>query len=88
MTLCLALQTVHGAGVWRAEFDETCAKTDDAMTLAIEELTSLIENCTRLEKAVSSEEETVRKVYLRRLQMCKNLYIFVRESKQLEVQPK
>jgi len=86
--LCLAVPSFCGENAWRTEFDETCSKTTDSMMLSVDELTTLIQKCDRLQKAIEAEDETVRKVYLKRLQMCKNLYIFVRESKQLEVQPK
>ena len=79
--LCLTLQTAYGEDDWRTEFDATCAQSNDAMALSVSELKNLIETCTRLEKIIETKDETVRKVFLKRLQLCKNLYVFVLESK-------
>jgi len=66
---------------WREEFDAVCAKTDIAMTLSRDELSDLIGRCDRLQARIEAEEESTRKVYLRRLRMCQDLYRFVLESK-------
>jgi len=66
---------------WREEFDAVCAKTDIAMTLSRDELTDLIGRCDRLKTRIEAEDESTRKVYLRRLGMCRDLYRFVLESK-------
>ena len=67
---------------WREEFDAVCAKTDVAMTLSRDELSDLIGRCDRLKARIEAEEESTRKVYLRRLRMCQDLYRFVLQSKQ------
>jgi len=67
---------------WRAEFDAVCSKTDVAMTLSVDELKGLVARCDRLKPQIESEEESTRKIYLRRLQMCRDLYKFVLESKE------
>jgi hypothetical protein len=87
-TLLITLQTAFGEDTWRTDFDETCARTNDAMALSTSELNKLIERCDRLQKIIETEEETVRKVFLKRLQMCRNLYVFVQESKMQEQKPK
>lgn len=81
LILCVALSSAFGEEAWRSEFDETCAKTTEAMTLSNGELSSLIEKCDRLQKIIETQEETVRKVFLKRLQMCRNLYIFALDFK-------
>lgn len=67
---------------WKAEYDEVCSKTDLAMTLPREELSALIDRCDKLRPKIELEEETTRKIYLRRLQMCRDLYKFVLEAKE------
>jgi len=67
---------------WKAEYDEVCSKTDVAMTLSPEELKELIAGCDRLKPKIEAEEESTRKVYLRRLQMCRDLYRYVLEAKE------
>lgn len=66
---------------WLAEYESTCARTTDSMALSAQELTQLIERCDRLQKIIETKEESLRKVYLKRLQMCRNLYAFVLDYK-------
>jgi hypothetical protein len=66
---------------WKAEFDAVCSKTDGAMTLSSEELKGLIAGCDRLKPKIEAQEESTRKVYLRRLQMCREHLKFVLEAK-------
>ena len=66
---------------WKAEYDSVCSKTDIAMTLSGEELQALIARCDQLKPKIEAEEESTRKVYLRRLQMCRELYKYVLDSK-------
>ena len=73
---------------WRATFDDLCAQSNEAMALSVGELNTLIEKCNKLQKVIETEDETVRKVYLKRLQLCKNLYVFVLETKMNEQQKK
>lgn len=67
---------------WKAEYDSVCSKTDVAMTLSKEELSALIDRCDRLRPKIELEEESTRKVYLRRLQMCRDLFKYVLEAKE------
>jgi hypothetical protein len=75
---------VHAAPVeaWRAEFEAVCGKTGEATSLTVEELTKLIERCEKLKPAVDKLEATERKVYQRRLQLCCDLFRYVRSSKE------
>ena len=73
---------------WRDDFEATCAKTTEAMGLTVPELTRLLERCTALEKIIETQDESVRKVYLKRLQLCKNLYAYVLDYKKNEAAPK
>lgn len=86
--LVFSLQTASGDDGWRTHFDATCAQSNDAMALSVTELKKLIEQCDSLQKVIESQEETVRKVFLKRLQMCRNLYAFVLETKMQEQKSK
>ena len=88
LSLFLALQTAYGAEAWRTDFDAACAQSNDAMAFSMPELKQLIEQCDRLQKIIEAQEETVRKVYLKRLQMCRNLYVFVLDTKKNEQKTK
>lgn len=69
---------------WRPEFEAVCGKTDVSMTLSKEELRDLIARCEKLESRIGAEEESLRKVYLRRLKMCRDLFAYVLESREPE----
>ena len=84
--LLLTLLAAGSAGAqesadWRVEFEAVCGTTDASMSFTVEELTSLIARCDKLAERIGAEEETVRRVYLRRLKMCRDLLAFVLESK-------
>jgi len=66
---------------WRAEFDELCAQTQDAMALSEETLRSLVARCDALLPELEKLADSERKVFTRRLQACRNLYQFVLESR-------
>jgi hypothetical protein len=67
---------------WLAEFEAICARTQDAMTLATDELRALVARCDRLRPKVDALDPTRRKVYQRRLQQCRDLYRFVLDSRE------
>jgi hypothetical protein len=69
------------AEAWRAEFDDICAKTQDAMALSSDELQRLVERSDALMPAVQRLPEPQRTVFARRLKACRDLYAFVLESK-------
>ncbi|MDA8105072.1 MAG: hypothetical protein M0Z71_06775 [Nitrospiraceae bacterium] len=66
---------------WKAEFDDICAKTVDSMNLSDEELKTLIARTDKLRPSIDNLEERQRKVYQRRLKQCRELFIFVLESR-------
>lgn len=76
------LPRAQAAEPWRAEFDAICARTQDAMSLSLDELRSLVGRSDRLLPDLERLEPSQRKVFVRRLQACRNLYQFVLESRQ------
>jgi hypothetical protein len=66
---------------WQKQFDDICSKTQDAMTLSVEELKALIQKCDSLEPQIQRLDDTRKKVYLRRLGQCRGLYAYVLDSK-------
>jgi len=90
MTICMVIVTVfphtrfstaaYAEEGWKTEFDDICMKTNEAMTLPKTEVKSLIERCDKLKPRIEVLEESARKVYLKRLQMCRDLFIYVLES--------
>jgi hypothetical protein len=77
-------QSAPANETWRKEFDDICSKTEDAMTLPLEELVSRIDRCDALQPKIEKLDETPKKVYLKRLRTCRGLYAYVLESKQNE----
>jgi hypothetical protein len=69
---------------WLQEFDQVCGKTQDAMSLTVDELKSLVMRCDALEPKIEKLDETRRKVYQRRLKQCRGLYAYVLESKNVD----
>jgi hypothetical protein len=69
---------------WQTEFDNVCAKTEDAMTFSQEELTDLIRRCDALRPRIEKLDESRKKVYLERLRKCRGLYAYVLDAKKKE----
>jgi C4-dicarboxylate-specific signal transduction histidine kinase len=82
--LCMFQGIARSDEAWRENFSETCAKTSEAMTLSVNELNTLLERCAALQKIIEVQDESVRKVYLKRLQLCRNLYAYVLDYKKNE----
>ena len=66
---------------WFLEFEDVCSRTQDAMTLSSDELRALLARCDKLKPRVEGLDPSRRKVYARRLQLCRDLYQFVLESR-------
>ena len=93
MVLCAgALLWTAGAGLspvwgqedWKQAFDAVCSKTQDSMSRSRGELEGYITECDRLQPRIEDLQGAQRKVYLKRLKMCRNLFVFVLESKDRE----
>lgn len=78
------LSPAHAEEGWREEFESVCGKTDAAMTLSTGELKNSVERCDQLKAKIESEEESTRKIYLRRLKSCKEFYLYVLEARKAE----
>jgi hypothetical protein len=69
---------------WKKEFADICSKTDSSMTLPTEELKTLVERCDKLKTVIDSQDESTKKVFRKRLQLCRDLYDFVLKSREQE----
>jgi hypothetical protein len=67
---------------WKTEFESVCAKAQDPGALSDDELKNLIDRCDKLRPVIEKLEETQRKVYLKRLQMCRNLFDFILKTRE------
>ena len=66
---------------WLQEFNDICAKTQETTTLSSDDLKNLIARCDILKPLIEKLPETQRKVYLKRLQNCRDFFVFALESK-------
>jgi len=74
---------------WKSEFDNVCSRTQDAMDFSVEELKSIVARCDALKQQVEKlPDESQRKVTLKRLQLCRDLFDFVLQDKQSRQQGK
>lgn len=73
---------VYAQEDWKKEFDDLCSKTQDAMAFSEDELSSLVDRCDKLKPLIENLAEAPRKIYLKRLSMCRDLFIFALESKE------
>jgi hypothetical protein len=68
-------------GGWRADFDRVCGQTDNAINMTAAELKAALATCDALRPAIEGLEPTPRKIYLKRLQMCRNLFAYMLETR-------
>jgi len=80
--LFFGLSTARAQESWKAEFDDICSKIQDAMAYTAAELKSFVERCDKLKPQIEKLEESQKKVYMRRLQLCRDLFSFVLETKE------
>ena len=78
----IASGVAHAEVDWKKEFEDICGKTQDAMIYSPEELRVFIDKCDNIRPLIEKLEQTQRKVYLRRLQMCRELFAFALEAKE------
>ncbi len=67
---------------WKSEFEDICSKTQDSLSLTADELKSLVGRCDALKPRIEKLDEAQKKIYLKRLRMCRDLFAFVLESKE------
>jgi hypothetical protein len=70
---------------WKAEFEQVCGQTDNATNMTNEELAKAVERCDRLKPQIELLEATPRKIYLKRLQMCRNLFAYMLETRKKDL---
>jgi hypothetical protein len=71
-----------GQDDWKKEFDDICSKTQDSMALPSDELKRLIDRCDALRPRIEKLDDTRKRVYLKRLRLCRDLFTFVLETKE------
>ena len=72
----------HAQDDWKTEFETVCARTQEAAGMSAGELKTLVDRCDKLRPQIDQLDESQKKVYLKRLKMCRDLYAFVLETKE------
>jgi hypothetical protein len=73
--------TVAPVKDWKQEFEEVCGKTQDALQLSDADLRALVRRCDDLKPELEKRPEVERKIYLKRLASCRNLFAYVLDSR-------
>lgn len=73
-----------GSDDWKKEFEDICNKTENSMSLPDEELKSLVARCDKLRVVIDTQDESTKKVFRKRLQLCRDLYDFVLKTREQE----
>jgi hypothetical protein len=81
--LCSALSAApaEDAAAWRQEYDSLCGRTLETEGMTEQELVQLLGRCDKLKPRIENLEATERKVFLRRLQLCCDLYRYMLDVK-------
>lgn len=66
---------------WKKEFELICAQTDNAMNMPVEQLRDFVARCDKIKTSIEALEPSPRKVFMKRLQLCRDLYKYVLDSK-------
>ncbi len=69
---------------WKKEFEEVSSATQDVMAQTPDGLQALIVRCDALKPVIEKLEEHSRKIYLKRLEMARKMFLFALESKKNE----
>ncbi len=69
---------------WKKEFEEVSSMTQDVMAQTLDGLQALIARCDALKPVIEKLEEYSRKIYLKRLEMARKMFLFALESKKNE----
>jgi hypothetical protein len=67
---------------WKKEFADICSKTESSMSLTSDELKALVARSDKLRTVIDSQDESTKKVYRKRLQLCRDLYDYVLKSRE------
>jgi hypothetical protein len=81
LTCMFAPQYAWPEQAFQQEFDDVCSRTADSAALSVEDLKGLIARCDKLQTMIEKVGGTEGKIYLKRLRMCRELFVYMLESK-------
>ena len=84
MAACLlSAGAVWAEDDWKKEYELLCSQTDNAMTMSVEQLRDYLSRCDKIKPAIEALEASPRKVFLKRWKLCRDLYKYVLDSKEV-----
>lgn len=69
------------AGDWKQDFEEMCGKTERAESMSVDELSTIITECERVQKEAEESTDPQKKIYIFRIKKCLNFYKFMKQTK-------
>ena len=73
---------------WKEEYSDVCSETQGAVSFSVEKLQEYITRCEKLQERLDelngSKGGTEKKVYSRRLKMCRDVYEYTLQYKNRE----
>ena len=80
------LSNAYAQPDWKQEYADICSKTQNVMSLTSKELKDYVDRCDKLQDRINelngTEGPSERKVYTKRLKMCRDLYDFTLNFKE------
>lgn len=72
---------VGAAQSWKDDFERICGQTNDSESLSKEQLQTLVKESDELRKRLDQVNDPGKKVYVPRLEKCRNFFAFMAEKK-------
>lgn len=69
---------------WKKEFETVCCQTDNAMSMSTEQLREYVARCDKIKPAIEALESSPRKVYLKRWKLCRELFKYVLDTRDVK----
>lgn len=66
---------------WKKQYNRLCGKSHEAVSMTEEDLASHIKQCDELLRTIDQSDYLRKKIYLFRIEKCRNFYQFLIDSK-------
>jgi hypothetical protein len=85
--LCLVLLIAFHSGgssaeTWKESFEAICAQTAEATSLSTEDVRELLQRSEELTRTIEKIDDPHKKVYLFRLNKCRNFFKYILETRE------
>jgi hypothetical protein len=89
LVLCFCIgnfTNIYAQDDWKEEYAAVCSRTQNAMSLTLDELKEYIKRCDKLLLIINEldgpQAATEKKIYTRKVKMCRDLYEFALEHRE------